>query len=245
MKIIAIGDIHGRDTWKKIIQKETFDKLIFIGDYFDLKDDIQSNTQISNFLEILNFKKSVEPTHEVVLLFGNHDFHYLPGINENYSGFNEIARLQIGQILSDCIAERQFNMIYNQGNFLFSHAGVTKTWLYNNIWVNENLDPNGLCEAVNDLFYFKPNKFKFTIGKNQSMYGDDVTQSPIWVRPKSLLKDGLSDYFQVVGHTAKDHIKQILPTENNKNFKGLAFIDALHSGEYLIIEDNKISVGKV
>ncbi len=34
MKIITIGDIHGRDFWKKILE-EPMDQLVFIGDYFD------------------------------------------------------------------------------------------------------------------------------------------------------------------------------------------------------------------
>ncbi len=38
MKTIVIGDIHGRTSWKDIIEKEqTWDKVIFIGDYFDSK----------------------------------------------------------------------------------------------------------------------------------------------------------------------------------------------------------------
>ena len=35
MKIIALGDIHGRTIWKQIISKEIFDRMAFIGDYFD------------------------------------------------------------------------------------------------------------------------------------------------------------------------------------------------------------------
>ena len=35
MKLIAIGDTHGRDVWKKIVNKELregVDKIIFIGE---------------------------------------------------------------------------------------------------------------------------------------------------------------------------------------------------------------------
>lgn len=34
MQIIAIGDVHGRDTWKEIEDHDA-DQLIFIGDYVD------------------------------------------------------------------------------------------------------------------------------------------------------------------------------------------------------------------
>jgi len=33
MKIIAIGDVHGRDCWKQVVATEQFDKLVFIGDF--------------------------------------------------------------------------------------------------------------------------------------------------------------------------------------------------------------------
>ena len=32
MKIIILGDIHGRTIWKQIIEKENPDKIIFLGD---------------------------------------------------------------------------------------------------------------------------------------------------------------------------------------------------------------------
>jgi predicted phosphodiesterase len=36
MKIVAIGDIHGRDYWKQIIEQEQdADVFVFVGDYFD------------------------------------------------------------------------------------------------------------------------------------------------------------------------------------------------------------------
>ena len=52
MKTIVIGDIHGRDVWKKIVEHENADKVIFIGDYFD-SFDIPSSDQINNFLDII------------------------------------------------------------------------------------------------------------------------------------------------------------------------------------------------
>ena len=36
-KWIAIGDVHGRNTWQQIVNLEidNVDKIIFVGDYFD------------------------------------------------------------------------------------------------------------------------------------------------------------------------------------------------------------------
>ena len=35
MKLIAVGDIHGRSIWQYIIQKENPDHIVCIGDNFD------------------------------------------------------------------------------------------------------------------------------------------------------------------------------------------------------------------
>jgi hypothetical protein len=35
MKTVLIGDIHGRDIWKKIIEKESPNRVVFIWDYLD------------------------------------------------------------------------------------------------------------------------------------------------------------------------------------------------------------------
>lgn len=69
-----------------------------------------------------------------------------------------------------------------------------------------------------------------------TIMGDDVTQTPIWVRPYSLQIDKLDDFRQVVGHTTQDKL-QI--------GKHITYIDTLGtSGEYLIIEDGVMSIGK-
>ena len=73
------------------------------------------------------------------------------------------------------------------------------------------------------------------------MYGDDVTQGPLWVRPASLNLDGLNTMdslrpVQVVGHTQQDAIDLDGPN---------IFCDTLEVGEYLIIDDLGISVGKI
>jgi hypothetical protein len=43
--------------------------------------------------------------------------------------------------------------------------------------------------------------FQFMDYQNADSSGDNVYQSPIWVRPKSLLADPLVGFKQVVGHT--------------------------------------------
>jgi len=54
-KLVAIGDIHGRDIWRQILDKEQPDTVVFVGDYFD-SFDIPGLDQIYNFQNIIHWK---------------------------------------------------------------------------------------------------------------------------------------------------------------------------------------------
>lgn len=234
-KWIAIGDIHGRDTWQQIVNLEidNVDKIIFVGDYFD-SFNIPPGVQISNFKNILELKRSYPD--KVVLLAGNHDFHYIQhiGVNERYSGYNHSFSFFIGdECINPAFNERSLKLCYIDNNILFTHAGVTKTWLKNNqIELNDDLDT-----TLNDLFFHKPQYFKFQSGNrlSRNAYGDDIFQGPLWVRPNSLYADKIDGYIQVVGHTErKDSTIQF---END-----VYLIDALEKGYYLKFDGETIEI---
>ncbi len=230
MKIVAIGDIHGSAAWKPIVEKETCDKLVFIGDYFDTFDPVSPQRQKDNFKDILALKKA-EPD-KVILLFGNHDYHYLNTTDEQYSGFMTEQKTDIAELLQPAIEADLLQMCFVWENLLFTHAGVTKTWCQNN-----DVDTDSLEISLNDLLKYRPNAFRFTSGRNHSPYGDDVEQSPIWVRPRSLRRDGIDGYIQVVGHTEQ---KRLTIADD------IIIIDALPtSGEYLVWQDGEVGVGEV
>lgn len=244
MKIIAFGDIHGRTNWKKIIANNDFDKVIFIGDYFDTHYDVSTEQQKENFKDIISFKKS--NLDKVVLLFGNHDYHYLRTSNEQYSKFQQEEKTNIQELLHKAIDEDLLQMCYIHWNYLFVHAGVTKTWCKTN-----NIDEMNLSNSINDLFKYTPNAFRFTSGKNGSGWGDDVEQSPIWVRSRSLYMDKIPNYIQVVGHTVMDKITGLngginIYTEGRTiETSGVIFIDTLGtSEEYLEIIDGFVKAKK-
>lgn len=57
MKILVLGDIHGHDSWKEAIKRESPDKIVFLGDYFDCFAKITPKEQVKNFKEILALKE--------------------------------------------------------------------------------------------------------------------------------------------------------------------------------------------
>lgn len=228
MKTIVIGDIHGRDTWKDIVEREhDADNVIFIGDYFD-SFNIPADKIQSNFMNIIKYKNS--NPKKVTLLFGNHDFHYLDN-DEFYSGYDKLAKFKNARLIKSAIELGQVQMAKIIGSFMFTHAGVSDTWYKTNIKVT------GINKAdlINILFTSNPEKFEFTPGINRSNTGDDVTQSPIWIRPESLMSDLLEGYTHVVGHTRGKNIRVE---------KDVIFIDC-DLVEYLVIENDKVEIKRV
>jgi predicted phosphodiesterase len=221
MKIIAIGDIHGKGIWKKIVKQESdADKFVFIGDYFD-SFDISYADQQENFKKIIQYKE--KHPEKVILLLGNHDYHYL--FDEYYSGYQEFNADRIENLLRKGIEKSYFQMCYRHEKFLFTHAGVTKTWSEKYGVINDNV----LEGSINLLFGIKPEAFGFQRGENLNSSGDNFYQSPLWVRPVSLKQDQIEGYTQVVGHT---HQLELKPSEDT------IFVDTFDScNEYLVIED--------
>jgi len=226
MKTIFLGDTHGRDTWKRILKKENPQKVIFIGDYFD-SFDIPGLIQMANFKDIVRLKESGEL--EVVLLVGNHDYHYMDVDDYgDYSGFQSKLALPIKMLLKENAHHLQ--MAHEHEGWLCTHAGVTKTFCK-----NKGIDPKNAEQEINELFKHKPNEFGFD---GYDGYGDDVTQGPIWVRPRSLYKDSI-DKKQIVGHT--DVRALVHPESTESVFYNIDTLD-YKDPSYLVMEDGKMSI---
>jgi len=224
-KWIAIGDIHGRTDWKQIVEIELHkvDRIIFVGDYFD-SFDIPMLDQIRNFNEIVKFAR--EYPEKVVLLIGNHDYHYL-SVGETYSGFNPTYAMGIEH---DYLRPNLdlFKICHTEDRFLFSHAGITKTWLKNFLIGVDDIDSelNGFWQYKQHVFGWRRNPSK-KMSAYTDHYGDNIWQGPLWVRPDSLNSDRIEGYTQIVGHTESDRIK----FRNN-----VYYIDALEAGYYLAFD---------
>lgn len=237
-KLIAIGDIHGRDIWKKIVAKEDADTIVFMGDYFD-SFDISGIIQLQNFKEILEFKKTSDK--DVILLYGNHDHHYMR-VGETYSGYQAGMQFDFENELRSALREELVQLAYSYDDLLFTHAGVSSVWLGNHL---PETKMETLVEDLNDLLKYQPNAFNFT---GFDPYGNSRDSGPVWIRINALLKSNKQQpikktFRQVVGHT---QVKR-LDLENYAKFLGGRYfmIDTLPTGEYMVYEDNEVKVGQV
>ena len=243
MKTVVIGDIHGRSLWKLIVnQEQDADRIIFIGDYFD-SFEISGVEQIQNFKEIIEYKE--KSGKEVIMLIGNHDHHYFPEVGyTGTSGYQSRIAPSINQVINE--NRQHLQIAYSFDEFLFAHAGVSPTFMDGEFgeegWVEDNV-----VELLNDLFKYKPKSFDFN---GTDPYGDNTYQTPLWIRPRSLMavnkkhdKGLKKKYIQIVGHT---QVKKLDLVGSQKTAGGRYYlIDCQETtGEYLIINNGELSVGQ-
>lgn len=253
MKIIVIGDIHGRDCWKDIVEKhpET-DKYIFLGDYVSTHEQIPGYKQCENLLSILSFK--IKNPNRVILLRGNHDMQHLNYYWAGCSGYDNTVAKYMNSIRDKFIKNTQW--IYIDNNIVYSHAGISEVWFKNTKLTDIN--------QINEL---EPSElFGFTPCKLSDYTGISNTQPLTWIRPWALLDCAYGEYTYVVGHTPtrvgicnikeeaiksykesalyndSDDDKKTIERYNSSN--DIWVCDALPK-EYLIVDDGKISIGKL
>lgn len=180
-KVLTVGDIHGRETWKEFIfgsiekfedwalecssgdyvrpweetidlRFEDIDQVVFVGDYFD--SFTVSNVIMKKNVEDLFLFKRCYP-EKVVLLWGNHDVHYWDR-DQQCSGFRGEMFFDFNEILRN--NKHHLKLAHQVGNVLWSHAGVTDSF-YKKIMFNkhkEDLASHERWTATTDVMTDKP-----------------------------------------------------------------------------------------
>ena len=210
-KILVFGDIHGRGFWKGPFAEyvNKVDKVVFLGDYLDFYPDEWEGVEhtreddMDNFLQIIDLKR--EYGDKVILLKGNHDEHYASitfdrlagGTRKDNKNANTIR--QIFKEFSDYF-QLAYEETISEKRFLFTHAGVTKSWYekYKNLIGELNADNLNKLDETDD-----GQRALCDISSYRSWFGDK-TGSILWsdVRERMVDKSETIDgVFQVFGHT--------------------------------------------
>jgi len=216
-KLLALGDIHGRDSWEDIINSNNPDEILFIWDYFDSKRDISWDFQLQNFRKILELKKRF--WKKVILLVWNHEFHYLDAAQRKWPGYNLEWSTDIQKIILKSINKERLQLSKLVGDILFTHAWVTNMWRK-----DHDIAINNIEKSLNKVLHRRPGIL-------------DNDGSPVYVRPPEVLSSPIK-YRQVVWHT---------PSQNVifHQWGSLIQMDCLwKSGEFLWIKNWKIEVWK-
>lgn len=203
-KILIVGDVHGRTFWKKAKELiNEVDKVVFLGDYLDPypHEYILKKDALANFHDILAFKK--EYPDKVILLVGNHDFHYWPKYKEYYGCRRDEERFdQISELFMSNLDD--FQLSYRIENYLFTHAGVLDYWLKVlngekkvRCTVTFKFDHPITIDNLNELL---GNDVLYMVSEERG--GRDVYGSCIWADIYEHFYDApIPDIYQVFGHT--------------------------------------------
>lgn len=234
---LVLGDIHGhQETFVDIYNKHKPDEVILLGDYCDSYSRSTAEVILA-FQVLLEYRQNHIEKYgggTFKMLLGNHDFHYID-YHEEYSGYKASTWTGMHQTLVDSLNDGVLQIAYIDeiNKTIYSHAGISKTWL------------EKVCKG-SDIFYI--NKFnldwlRFNYLGGFDCYGNTKTSSCIWIRPMALLGDMVEGYTQIVGHT---HTHEPLFLSNDTiDFKTdidnaqLIVIDTLPKGYILeILDDN-------
>ncbi|MBU4539286.1 MAG: metallophosphoesterase [Weeksellaceae bacterium] len=220
-KLVVIPDLHGNPIWKEIIYGKNFQKVVFLGDYFDSRNfKIGIEDEIRNFRDILEFKN--QNSDRVVLLCGNHDLHYLNGVFGTCSGYQPENADKINSILQPFFDKQKLKMSYYDDHckIMFSHAGISKHW-FENMFDITCSDPEDIMNLINKLFWKYPGAFEYQqVDDDLEGNGESEKEGPCWIRPFSLLQHPFP-FTQVVGHTQQKEVTKM---------GNVYFADTLNSG---------------
>lgn len=227
-RIVVLGDVHGYDAIPILEHWKDADSVILLGDYLDSYDDINPIDQIANAKRIFEY---VDEHPNMVTLLGNHELHYLIDYEQSSRQFRHQAYDEACLLMRLRYYAGKFQTMIEDHRIMFSHAGVTNTW------IKKRYVPTGdNHEAIlKSLSYYDG---------DTSGFGASIYQSPCWVRPSWSIPQTYRQYFsfleydpyyqadyQFVGHS---RCKQITMDDNN-----IIFCDCLKSEHALIeLEDD-------
>ena len=186
-RVLVIPDVHLKpwifDEAEKV-EKSSYEDIVVLG---DLVDDWGKGNDLDAYEETLKRATEFGKEHgESLWCYGNHDVSYLWDAME--SGYSVQARITVieGITKLERILEDRYKFVHRIDNVLFSHAGVTETFVLHSCGYH--------VKEIEDILA-KINR----MGK-QELWRDS---SPIWARPQAdfyrMFRDDL--LYQVVGHT--------------------------------------------
>lgn len=243
MKILILGDIHGRPFWRDIIGKENPDLTIFLGDYVTTHELYTAEQQLVELEAILDYKEA--NPGKVIMLRGNHD---LDGLGYYWAQCYPSAADVRGTMSKERELGKRFlkntQWLYGMSvagkPTICAHAGVTNEWLEQELKITK-FTP----ETIDIINAMEPDEhFGFTGGRWDN-YGTDPQQSCVWIRPQTLDYHHVPGFDQIVGHTGtygSCECHKMFEQDGDRFFEGndvLWECDALQQKAYLIIEDGK------
>jgi hypothetical protein len=188
-KVFVIPDVHLKP-WmfekaaEKISEGE-YDHIVILG---DLVDDWGQERNLALYDETFDAAiKFIVDHPNSLFCYGNHDLSYLwIALESGYSAYAQpLCERRLKEMKAE-LPDGRAAYIHRIGNVLFSHGGLTESFVNLHFGNKAKYDIDQMISYIN------------TMGKSY-MWVDD---SPIWARPQyGNMRLYPSDMMQVVGHT--------------------------------------------
>lgn len=226
MKFIVIGDLHGKSCWRQV-DIYNYDKIIFIGDYVDGPETMSDTEIVDNLHALITLK--INNPDKIILLLGNHDIHYLHFPLFRGSGLRITIQEKLTHIFQTYA--NLFQVAYQAGNYLFTHAGV------NQLWYNEFLNHPAIYPLIEkgDTLADLLNKIEARFPEQRAMLhkigaprGGAGFGGITWADSTELKSAMLMGYHQIVGHSRVFDVKM----ETLDSSTSVTFIDVLNTRTY-------------
>ena len=227
MSTLVIPDLHhhteNADRW---LQSQRFDRVIFLGDYFDdFGDNVNDARRTATWLV-----RQMEQPNRVFLL-GNHDAPYLfPDWAALYCpGFTKVKARGIREILRP-EHWRRFQLSTVEHGWLISHAGFHPRFV-------AGLDANGIGElSARALKNAARGVIDPILGAGLDRDGLQPVGGVLWMDWASLVP--IAGIHQIVGHTPGHSVREKI-TQESKNY----CLDVRNGeGAALISDDDEITI---
>lgn len=220
--IIVIGDIHGSDLWKDIVEAHKDCMFVFLGDYLDPFQYMSSSYLISNLKQIVELKKS--RPGDMVLLLGNHDIHYFVDDSPKASRFDYRLFIPANGIFVE--NSGLFLNAWQTGNLLFTHAGVSHRWFVEDF--KGDLDRS----VADQLNHPHDSQIPSMLQVGENRGGPRGKRGGIFWADKAELTDPLHACVQIVGHNRVDEVTEL----KYENGNSIVFCDCLRNGLYFCVD---------
>ena len=222
--IVAIGDIHGLEDWKVIVEKHSDCRIVFLGDYLDPIEYIPRKRLLQNLCEIILLKK--KRPDNVILLLGNHDLHYFCTDITLSSRFD----FSIGEKASRLFLEHigLFQYAYQEHKIVFTHAGIAQDWFIHDFGGNIHLP------IAPQLNHPADSQIAALCRLGHSRGGKEGKTGGIFWADEAELTDPLHGFTQIVGHNRVEKVTVRSGAYDNK----VIFCDCLWNENYLYLENS-------
>lgn len=197
-KVFVIPDIHLKPWMLKkseqIIKKNNFDKIVMLG---DIVDDWEQERNLKLYQETLEaVLKFVNQHQNTYICYGNHEMAYFWEIlASGYSGYMHEVVIDGMTKIYKALPKEQVAFVFRFDNVLFSHAGLTESFVRKHFARDMDADFDYMIKYINSM-------------RSTDMWNDD---SPIWARPQKEYDNKLiypPDMLQIVGHSPVKKVTQ-------------------------------------